>query len=714
VANGFCRVSQPGTPGRGIAGTGSQVRGRARVAALACALSCSCALTLALAAAAGAATYTVNTTADSPPAAPGCAGGAGSCSLRQALERSRSGDVVAVPASNDVYVLANGPIGVRGGVTINGAGAGATTISGGGTEQAFNLEGASAGTPPATITGMTITDTVNSSGHDQGGAINAEATEPDPLVLEDVLVSHSHSGAPSGYGGAIEINSSLTIRHSRFFDDTVTTGGGGAIEFAREAGTLTISDSAFTGDTTSEASGGAILVENRDTVTISSSTFSGDVAGGGWKGGAVELYPNTNGTIENSTFTGNAAGEGGAIFNEGKTLLLLADTIAGDAAVEGANVGAKPLSVTTLENSIIATPSGGGTNCLGKIVSEGHNLEDASPSSCGLRAALGDLIGVDPQLSSLAVNASIDPTAGGPPGTLALSRTSAAVGAGSPSLCSELGSVDERGFPRPGVEGGTCDIGAYELLPPAPTETTLSASSPGTGAGRPVTFTATVATGRPLPATVPAAGGLVEFRDGSEGIGTAPVLAGAAALTVATLAPGGHDISAVYLGDFVHAPSSSSTVAESVAPEPPAPALPAPPLPLLTGLRQAHSRWREGSALAAIARARRLPRGTAFSFTLNTPASVTLSFSRLLPGRMLHGRCAAASRSDRRHRRCAFHSAAGRLVFVAAAGASRVSFQGRISRSRRLGPGRYLVSIVARNARGSSAARVLAFTITRG
>lgn len=700
---------------------GSPVRRRAHARALACALSCACLLGLLLdAVPASAATYSVNTISDALPAGTECSGASGDCSLRQALDKAKAGDVVTLPASNAAYVLSNGPIGVRGGVTIEGAGPGATTVSGGGTQQAFNLEGAPSGTPPVTIAAMTITDTVNSSGADEAGAINAEAKEPDPLTLQDVLVSHSQSGAPSGYGGAIESNSALTIRHSRFYADTVTNGGGGAIDFAREAGTLTISDSAFTDDTTGEASGGAILIENRDTLAVSSSTFSGDVAGGGWDGGAIEVYPNATGTIENSTFTGNAAGAGGAIFMEGKSLLLLGDTIAGDAAEVGANVGAKPLATTTLENTIVATPTGGGANCSGKVVSEGHNIDDASPSSCGMSAALGDLIGVNPGLSSLAVNSSIDATAGGPPGTLALSRTSAAIGAGSATACGELGSVDERGFPRPGVEAGTCDIGAYELLPPAPTETALAASAAGTGAGQPVTFTAAITTGRTLPAAVPSAGGLVEFRDGGEGIGTASVIGGIATLTLATLAPGGHDISAVYLGDPVHAPSSSGAVAESVAPEPPAPPLPGsgppppPPLPVLGGFHQSHASWREGSALAAIARARRTPLGTAFAFTLNTPANVTLSFARLLSGRMLHGRCSASSSGDRAHRRCNLAVAAGSLTFAAAAGSSHISFQGRVSRSRRLAPGRYLVTLVASNTRGSSRARVLAFTITRG
>ena len=87
-----------------------------------------------------ASTYTVNTLADLAPSEAECAGASEDCSLRQALDRAQSGDTVAVPASPTPYPIAR-IIPVRAGVTIEGAGAAATVLSGGGAHQAFELTG---------------------------------------------------------------------------------------------------------------------------------------------------------------------------------------------------------------------------------------------------------------------------------------------------------------------------------------------------------------------------------------------------------------------------------------------------------------------------------------------------------------------------------------------------------------------------------------------
>src|SRR5919201_3479249 len=95
---------------------------------------------VAVSSAQAAATYTVNTTADNPPSGSECSGVAGDCSLRQALDKAVSGDTVVVPASATPYAVTDGLITVLGGVTVQGAGAGSTTISGGGTSQIFEID----------------------------------------------------------------------------------------------------------------------------------------------------------------------------------------------------------------------------------------------------------------------------------------------------------------------------------------------------------------------------------------------------------------------------------------------------------------------------------------------------------------------------------------------------------------------------------------------
>ncbi len=678
------------------------------------------------------ATITVNTTADSLPTGPECGGLPEDCSLRQALDLARAGDTVLVPGASSDYLIQHDRIPVRGGVTIAGEGDAATTISGGGTDQAFELAGAG----PVRISGLTITETFNDSGEDQGGAINVPGSEA-PLVLDDVMISKSASEGPCGFGGAIETDSNLTISASRFVENSVAGGGGatcnppGAVGGGGAVGivvppwpkapprALVVENSVFIDNTTEASPGGAILVEHGDTLTIRSSTFIDNAAGTGFQGGAIALYPATSATISNSTFTANAAGTGGAINMEGKPLVLSGDTLAGNAAEVGANLGVNAGEAsreTTLVNTILATPTGGGANCSHKLTTLGHNLEDASPSSCGLSATAQDILGVSPDLLPLAINASIVPAAGGAPPTLGLAGGSPAIGAGDTAACAALGSVDERGFPRPGAEGGKCDIGAYELLPAVPTTTTVAAAGTATSPGTQVTLTAAVARGRALVPAVPGPAGMVEFRDGGNRLASVPLGSdGQATLTARGLTAGEHSFTAAYAGDLVYSPSTSSPATLDVAAGPPEPGA-AGMAPALSKVRQSHASWRVGRHLARIARRRngRPPVGTQFRFTLNTAATVTLSFTRVRVGRVVHHRCLLSPRRAQGARVCRRTRAVGRLTFAGRAGADIVSFDGWLSRHRRLAKGRYAVTLRASNAAGRSPARRLTFTITGG
>jgi hypothetical protein len=99
------------------------------------------------------------------------------------------------------------------------------------------------------------------------------------------------------------------------------------------------------------------------------------------------------------------------------------------------------------------------------------------------------------------------------------------------------------------------------------------------------------------------------------------------------------------------------------------------------------------SISAARESARSWRRRTTFSFRLNKPASVALRFTR----QTRHGR-----------RR------AGTLRRVGHAGLNRVRFRGRISRRKRLRPGRYALRITATNKAGErSTSRRLKFRIVR-
>ncbi len=144
-------------------------------------------------------------------------------------------------------------------------------------------------------------------------------------------------------------------------------------------------------------------------------------------------------------------------------------------------------------------------------------------------------------------------------------------------------------------------------------------------------------------------------------------------------------------------------------------AQPAVVRPAVTNLRQSASRWREGGALAKISRKRRPPVGTTFSFRLNKAATVRLAFTQRVAGRRVKGKCVAQTKRNRKKPRCTRTVTVGTLSFRGRAGTNKVRFQGRLSRRKRLKPGRYTLTVTARDSTGlQSAPRSVSFTIVKG
>ena len=135
--------------------------------------------------------------------------------------------------------------------------------------------------------------------------------------------------------------------------------------------------------------------------------------------------------------------------------------------------------------------------------------------------------------------------------------------------------------------------------------------------------------------------------------------------------------------------------------------------PSLSAVGQSHRRWREGRRLARLARKRKPPVGTTFSFTLNEQARVSLAFTQRRAGRRVKGRCVAPTKRNRHKRACRRTVPRGTLTFAAHPGVNKVSFQGRTSRTRKLKPGRYTVTVTASNSAGRSSPKTLSFTIVK-
>jgi virginiamycin B lyase len=126
--------------------------------------------------------------------------------------------------------------------------------------------------------------------------------------------------------------------------------------------------------------------------------------------------------------------------------------------------------------------------------------------------------------------------------------------------------------------------------------------------------------------------------------------------------------------------------------------------------------WRRGSRLAQIQRRRRVPVGTKIIFSLNRAAPVQLAFFSPKPGHKVKKRCVAPTRKNRKARKCTRLVLAGTLSFTGHAGKNTVRFQGRISKTKSLKPGRYQLKVTATDPTTpiKSPSRTASFTIVKG
>jgi hypothetical protein len=172
---------------------------------------------------------------------------------------------------------------------------------------------------------------------------------------------------------------------------------------------------------------------------------------------------------------------------------------------------------------------------------------------------------------------------------------------------------------------------------------------------------------------------------------------------------GTYDFRALYTGDAGNTAVESACGAanESVV------VSPATSAPVITSVRQSVRRWRAGKSLARISSAKP-PVGTTFSFTLNTAAKVGFAFTAKLAGRKVkHGRCVAQTRSNRHKPSCTRIVTAGTLSFTGHAGTNKVSFDGRISPTKKLAAGTYALVVTATDSSGKATSKQLRFTIVK-
>ncbi len=451
-------------------------------------------------------------------------------------------------------------------------------------------------------------------------------------------------------------------------------------------------------------------------------------AGGGGAGMGGAIF-NMQGqlTIRNSTLTGNrtiagadnvpahAKALGGAVFNLNGSFTATDSTFAANTAPDdGASIynlvydhATTRTAQTTLRDTIVAR--GTGTTDLASNnpapMIFGHNFGSASADASkfdlvqtmaarGQGTITGSPLTADPLLGPLQDN-------GGLSETMALASDSPAIDAGSSSGL----STDQRGDPRPvdfsgipnGASGDGADIGAFEVQKACGTQATpseachtLTVSLAGTGTG--------TVSGPGIACPGSCAGSY-----GASGAVTLTATAGARS----TFAGWGGACSGTTSCKL--AMSANRTVTASFTRTTTKP-------PRISSLKQSVSTWREGNKLAQISahRRKRPPVGTTFSFDLDQPATLTLAFTQTTTGRKLSGKCITQTNHNRRKPRCTLIRVAGKLKLPARRGTNHILFQGRISRTMKLQPGRCMLTISARNAaRQTTISKSLSFTIVQ-
>jgi Right handed beta helix region len=387
---------------------------------------------LALAGSAQAATFTVTNLSDS-----------GSGSLRDAITQSNGASgantITFASGLSGTITLASHLPTITQPVGIEGPGATALTVSGGGANRIFYSLSVPSNGDPVTIAGLSLVD--------------------------------ANSG---GFGGAISnYNAALTVKNATISGNSADSAAGIS---SFPPGSLTVINSTISGNHAAHYEGGIFA---RGEVTIQSSTISGNTAERG-DGGLFITYPSSSSLIANSTIANNTEnyyGAGGIGIGGGadSELRIVDSTISGNhansspSASDRGGGGIYVYSGTVkLEDTIVAgnTTSSAGTasDIRGPLGAAFSLIGDPSGATITDTVAGSTITGADPQLGALQNN-------GGPTQTMLPAATSPVIDKGSAfGLSSDqrgvLRPIDFPSIPNSNVAGADgSDIGAVELQP---------------------------------------------------------------------------------------------------------------------------------------------------------------------------------------------------------------------------------------------------------
>ena len=457
--------------------------------------------------------------------------------------------------------------------------------------------------------------------------------------------------------------------------------------FARGPGGLVERSAVASGDLAIQAgTGGSVLVTH--------SRVSGGAAVRGDGGSAV---------VENSilTYKPGAPSFTGIFASSNGTATARHVTIDGTGAPAGASRGAEAFasgvnvdSEVLIESSVLMgvetsleriNGSNGTTNITARYSNYNPATNKASGGGSGAISQGPGNINVDPGYTDRAA------------GDYRLRADSQMIDAADPN-----GTLNEdfRLTPRPADGNGdgtaTRDIGAFEFVSAPPLAVI---TGPDTAdAGTPATFSGSSSSD-------PDPGDALTYSWTAAGGGLAKLLRAAAVsatgpdLTQAFPTPG--TASVVLTVTDRAGLTASATKAVTVLDKTP---------PVVSKLKTKNKAFALGAKPTPLTVAA-LKRGTAFSFTLSEPATVSIEIQSKRAGRVVNGKCKAGAKTGKK---CSIYKRKGTLTRGGKLGKNSVAFSGRLA-SKALAPGAYRAVVTAKDAAGNvSAKRTVSFTVLPG
>jgi hypothetical protein len=123
--------------------------------------------------------------------------------------------------------------------------------------------------------------------------------------------------------------------------------------------------------------------------------------------------------------------------------------------------------------------------------------------------------------------------------------------------------------------------------------------------------------------------------------------------------------------------------------------------PTVSKLKLGKKTFRLGTKLPKLSR--RVPVGTTVSFSVSEASRTRFTFSKLASGRKVGKRCLPATKRRAHRKRCTRAiTVTPSLVFSTSAGSHKLAFQGRLSRTKRLRPGKYRLTVVSTDPSGNA------------